>query len=139
MPLYKTQYVKNLLTGEPLTLEVEDRGIINLSWERMLTYKRSSSLYGQTEQIITKYELSFLPSYKEVLKIFRGNGYTNDLVSLILKDFGLDDSGISSLLADDSFVRKIRGEFKDINCDRGRATKAMLVVYKEAERRIQKT
>lgn len=139
MPKYTTEYIKDLLTGKPLTLEVEDKEISRLEYRKSITTQEGSFLYGKTEQIVTEHELSFLPSYEEVLEIFMGDGYTNDLVSLILKDFGLDDGTISLLLADDSFVRKIRGWFVGITCDGERAARTMLVVYKEAGRRIKQT
>ncbi len=130
---YTTRYVLNLVTGEPFVFEVADRIIARLNYQKELILK-GNTILGTTESLTTTYEFTFFPSYEEVIKIWMENGYTDELITQILKEFGLSDGIILRLIEDNKFVEHVKPWFEGITQDGGRASMTLEIVYREAKK-----
>jgi hypothetical protein len=123
--LYRTQYIKNLFTGEPFAFEISAKLASRLEERR----KQGQSVPAMMQEGIKGREFSFFPSYKKVLEIFTENGYTDELMAQILKDFGVPDDFAQKLLEDEKFVEGIKPLFAGITCDGGRAQSTLRIIY----------
>jgi hypothetical protein len=127
--LYETKSIKNLFTGKPLILEVPDEKMQR--FEKAVGYIKSGKpKFHSDENLLRIWELSFLPSYQELLKIcWVDNGYTDELMAQILKDFGVPGDFAQKLLEDKKFIEELKGWFEGINCDGERASRTLGYVY----------
>lgn len=129
MPTYTTEYVKNLSTGEPFTFEISAETLGRLQYQRKMIVEGSAPMLGSLENLTTIYEFSFFSAYKELLKIWTENGFTVELITQILEDFGVTEPFIQKLLEDDKFISDTRPWFEGITCDGERASRTLKVVY----------
>lgn len=126
--IYTTQSIKNLFDGTPFTLEVPDKTFAR--FEKAMGYARSGApMTHTTEDFMRLWEFTFFPSYQELLKIWFENGYTDELMAKILKDFGIPDDFAQKLLEDEKFIGELRGWFEGITCDGERAVTTLSLVY----------
>ncbi|MES3031131.1 MAG: hypothetical protein V4697_01820 [Patescibacteria group bacterium] len=130
MPLYTTEYVKNLSTGKPFTLCVTGTSLERLECQKgCLAATGKTPLGTRVEGLVRTYEFSFFASYHEVLKIFWDTGFTPELLTQILQEFGVKETFIEKLLEDEEYISKARPLFKGITCDGERAADTMKAVY----------
>lgn len=129
MPIYTTEYVKNLRTGEPFTFEVPKETLERLELQKKLVKAGQAPLLGDLESLTETYEFSFFPAYKELLKIWIKNGFKAELITQILSDFGVTKEFIQKLLEDEKFVSNASQWFEGITCDGGRASRTLKIVY----------
>lgn len=120
-----TKHIIDFTTRRPFEFEVDQ--------EEMNRISRYRQQGGENEYLV---DFLFFPSREEVRKIFFGNGYTEELVTKILKDFGTPKEKIHELLADQRFVQEIYGWFEDITQDGERAARTLLYVYKAAKDKV---
>lgn len=120
MPTYKTEYVRNLTTGAPFIFVVSDE-----KFNFLMEEKRRKS----PDSEVLLWEFSLFSSYDVILHIFRGNGYTPELMTQILTDFGLQESLISRLLGDDDYLANTIPWFSDIVHEGERAARTLGIVY----------
>lgn len=130
---YTTEYVMNLSNGTPFCFDVSDETLSRLEHQKALINQGKAPMLGSIEELTRYYEFSFFPSYKELLKIFFENGYTDELMTEILKDFGVPESFIPKLLEDEEYVSKIKPWFEGITCDGSRASRTLIVVYEKTK------
>ena len=127
--IYKTTCVTNLYTGDSLVLEVPDKTIAQLEQKK----KRIGS--GQTlvpvtlEELTENYEFSFFPAFEHLCEIWIENAYTDELMSQILKDFGIPGNFAKKLLEDEELVNKLKPLFEGIMCDGERALRTLQSIY----------
>ena len=81
------------------------------------------------EEVTKTYEFSFFPAYQELLKIWFENGFTIELITQILTDFGVTEPFIQRLLEDADFISSTKQWFGGITCDGERASRTLRVVY----------
>jgi len=133
MPTYTTQYLKSFSTDKPFTFGVTDEDLKRLEFQkRSVEAGRAPMLGHSVEELVRNFEFSLFPSFRDVLNIFFENGFSFDLVSKILCDFGADESFIQELLRNRNFVLKIQPWFSGITGDGGRARRTMSIVYSTA-------
>jgi hypothetical protein len=125
---YETQKVKNLFTGEPFSLEIPEEKMRRFEEVKKML-KSGTPMFQSEEELIRLWEFSFFPSYQELLKIFFENGYTDELMTQILKEFGIPDDFAQKLLEDEQFIENLKGWFEGITCDGERASRTLSYVY----------
>lgn len=131
---YTTTLVMNLMTGQPFIFDVPEEKISRLESQKEAVFKGRAPLLGNSvEDLITNWEFSHFRAFNELLKIFMGDGYTNELITQILLEFGLPESYIHKLIEDERFVDSIRPWFIGITCDGGRAIRTLRKVYERAK------
>lgn len=129
MPTYTTKYVRNIGTGELFTFEISDEEAVHLErWKSLIVSGNSPMLRSRKEIILTK-EFSFFPAYKDLLKIWMDNVFTMELITRILKDFGVPDDFAEKLLSDAKFIEDVRPWFAGITHDGSRVSRVLQVVY----------
>jgi DNA-binding transcriptional MerR regulator len=133
MPKYTTKYVKNLSTGEPFTFEVSDDTLKYFEDQKGLIEAGTAPVLGSIEDLTKIYEFSFFPAYRELLKIWTENGFTIELITQILREFGVEDSFIQKLLEDEEYTSRIIPWFEGITYDGGRASRTLAIVYKQTK------
>lgn len=134
MPTYTTKYVKNLITGESFTFEVPEKKLKLLEYQKELVKSgQASPMLGDIEKLTKTYEFSFFPAYKKLLKIGFTNGFTVELITQILTDFGVTKTFVQRLIEDDKFILNTKPWFEGIVCDGERASRTMRVVYEVTE------
>lgn len=136
---YSVQKFRDLLTGEPIILEVRDSELRQFTTLREKFDKEGWSDSERENMFLCQWEASFFPVYKEVIKIFTENGYTDGLVTQMLKEFGADNHLVQRLLIDADFVNSVKSWFEGITCDGERTTTTMLIVHRAALEFIEKT
>lgn len=134
MPTYTTQYVKNLTTGEPFTFEVPDKKLQRLEHQKMSIATDGPSQFGTVESLTEEYEFSFFPSYEKVREIFFDDGYSNELITQILTEFGVPETAVTQLINNPNFVREVRKWFRGITCDGERTIRTLKIVYAAAKK-----
>ena len=140
MPTYTTEYVKNISTGEPFTLEVPEEVLGRLKRQKELVGAGRAPMLGHSvQELVTKYEFSFFPAFREIVGIFTDNGFTTELITRILRDFGVSEPFIAKLLEDEAFISRMRPWFEGITRDGERATRTMAVVYDSVKAYFQAT
>jgi hypothetical protein len=133
MPTYTTQYLKSFSTDKPFTFEVTDTDLKRLEFQkRSFESGRLSMLGNSIEELVRNFEFSFFPSYNDVLEISFENGFTFDLITKILRDFGANEMFIQELIRNKNFVSPIKPWFSGIVGDGGRAIRTMSIVYNTA-------
>lgn len=126
--IYKTKQIRNLFTGEPFTLEVDDARVAKL--EKVVERVKSGEFkHLNEEKLVRSWELSFFPCYQDLLEIFSENGYTDELMAKILKDFEVPDNFAQKLMEDEQFIGRLKGRFEGITCDGERASRTLGCVY----------
>lgn len=139
MPKYTTKYVKNLSTGEPIILEVNDDVLKRLERGKRIVLSGQVPMSGGIEGLVKTCEFSFFASYEKVLQIWTEDGFTTELITQILIDFGVPRSFIPKLLEDDDYIANIRPWFAGITCDGERATRTLAVVYDSTKKYFSAT
>ena len=130
MPTYTTQYLKSFSTDKPFTFEVTDEDLKRLELQkRNVEAGRAPMLGHSVEELVRNFEFSLFPSFRDVIKIFFENGFSSDLASKILRDFGADESFIQELLRNRDFVLQVHPWFSGITGDGGRAIRTMGMLY----------
>ena len=129
--IYKTTYVTNLFTGESLTLEIPGRNIAELEKKKKRISSGQTSIPVTIEELTQNYEFSFFPAFELMCGIWIENGYTSELMSQILNDFGVPENFAEKLLEDEEFVNKLKPLFEGINCDDGRALRTLKSIYNQ--------
>jgi hypothetical protein len=127
--LYETEHIKNLFTGKPFVLEVSPKNMAQ--FQRVKEMIRLGKIKPDTseEELLMIWELSFFPSYQEILKIFFENGYSDELMSKILRDFGVPDDFAQKLIEDKEFIEGLKDWFEGITWDGERASRTLKLVY----------
>lgn len=129
MPVYTTQHIKNLSTGKPFTFEISDDEAVRLERWKSLIASGKALTVRSTKEIILAKEFSFFPAYKDIFKIWINNGFTMELITRILKDFGVTDDFAEKLLSDAKFIEDVRPWFAGITHDGSRVSRVLQVVY----------
>ena len=130
MPTYTTEYVKNLSTGEPFVFEVSTESFERLKLQKRLVGEgRAPMLASTVEELVKNFELSCFGAFDKIVEIFIDNGFTTELITKILQDFGVSEPFIRKLLEDDAFISRMKPWFEGITCDGGRAIRTLAVVY----------
>ena len=130
MPTYTTEYIKNLSTGEPFIFEVSTKSLERLELQKRLVEEGRAPMLGSTvEELKKNFELSCFEAFNKIVEIFIDNGFTTELITKILQDFGVSEPFIRKLLEDDAFISKMKPWFEGITCDGGRAIRTLAVVY----------
>ena len=130
MPTYTTEYIKNLSTGEPFIFEVSTESLERLELQKRLVGEgRAPFLASTVEELVKNFELSCFGAFDKIVEIFIDNGFTIELITKILQDFGVSESFIRKLLEDDAFISRMKPWFEGITCDGGRAIRTLAVVY----------
>ncbi len=127
--IYETQYIKNLFTGRPFSLEISAEQLSHFELQKKMVRDGNAPMLGSIEKLTRVVELSFFPSFHELLKIWIENGYTDELMSQILRDFEIPDDFAQKLLEDEKFVAGLKGWFEGITCDGERAAATLGLVY----------
>ena len=134
--IYTTEHLLNLVTGMPFRLEVESEKVNRLTSrieQINLQNRCNPTKIKSTAMMVTLFEFSLLPSHKLVCEIWVENGYTDELVTQILRDFGIADNFILRLLASDDFVSAVRPNFAGIIYNSSRASSLLFAVYKKTK------
>jgi len=127
---YTTIYIKNLFTDQPITFdEVPEETMIFFEKQKELIRSGQAPMLGTVESLTRSRELSFFPAYQELLKIFFKNGYTDELMSQILHEFGVPRNYAEKLLEDENFVSQLKPWFEGITCDGSRAAITLGIIY----------
>jgi hypothetical protein len=130
MPTYTTEYVKNLSTGKPFVFEVSTESLERLKLQKRLVGEgRAPMLASTVEELVKNFELSCFGAFDKIVEIFINNGFTTELITKILQDFGVSEPFIRKLLEDDAFISRMKPWFEGITCDGGRAIRTLAVVY----------
>ena len=130
---YVTVYVMNIDTGKPFIFDVPCKILERLEQQKSFVSKGQAPLLGDSVvELVEGFEFSLFPAYKEVLKIFLRNGFTIELITKILRDFGAGEPFIQELLKDRTFTSRMIPWFEGIARDGERATRTLKVVYAEA-------
>jgi len=133
MPTYTTQYLKSFSTDKPFTFEVTDSDLKRLELQKRNVEAGRAPLLGHSvEELVRNFEFSLFPSFRDVLEIFFENGFSFDLITKILRDFGADETFIQELVRNKNFVSPIKPWFSGIIGDGGRAIRTMSLVYTAA-------
>ena len=133
MPVYITQYAKNLKTGEPFTLEVTDEKLKRFEHQKELIKAGRAPMLGNLDNVTQVFEFTLFPAYQELLKIWFDNGFTPELIAQILTDFGMDQEFIQKLLEDDDYISQTAPWFEGITCDGERASRTLKIVYDQTK------
>ena len=136
---YDIQQFRHLLTGESLVLEIPDSEFERFTRLREKFDNEGWSDREQRTSFLRQWEASLFPAYKKVREIFFENGYTDELVTQILREFGADEDLIKKLLTDTDFVKSVKRWFEGITNDGERTTTTMLAVYGSALEFIRKS
>jgi hypothetical protein len=131
MPTYTTQYVKNLSTGEPFAFEVTDKWLERFELQKGLIETGNSLMLGTLKNLTEMHEFSFFPAYNKLLEIWNENGFTTELITQILNEFGVHESFMPKLLGDEDYISKLKPWFEGITCDGERASRTMRMVYSQ--------
>lgn len=129
MPTYTTQYVKNLKTGKSFTFEVTNEKLKRFEYQTKLVETGQAPMLGSLENLIQVFEFTLFPAYQELLKIWFDNGFTIELITQILSEFGADESFIQKLLEDEDYISQIEPWFEGITCDGERSSRTLKIVY----------
>ena len=96
---YTTVYVMSLDTGKPFVFDVSSNILDRLERQKYSVSQEQAPLLGNSvEELVENFEFSLFPTFGEVLKIFFQNGFTNELITKILCDFGAGELFIQELL-----------------------------------------
>lgn len=124
----------NLSTGKPFQFEVPDEKIARWEYQRGLVREgKGSPMLGSIEELISIHEFSIFPAYQEILKIWFENGYTEELMTEILVDFGVTEPFIQKLLEDQAYVEHIKPWFEGITCDGARSARTLAIIYSKTK------
>ncbi len=135
MPTYTTAKVRNLSTGHPFVFEVSQDTLDYFERMKEGVRERRSMYLSSEEEAVLIFEFSLFPVYHEVAKIFLKNGFTNELLTQILREFGIEDQTfIQKLLDDSDYVRSIQPWFTGIAGEGIRASRTLGIVYEATQR-----
>jgi hypothetical protein len=127
---YTTKFVRSFRTGEPFIFPVKEEVLDRLERQKQELKNGEYFYFCSTEkELVLGFEFSLFNSYESVRKIFCKNGYTNELITKILKDFEVSDEMITRLIENREFVSKVKPWFEGITCDGGRAMRTLKFVY----------
>ncbi|MEI6191418.1 MAG: hypothetical protein WCP24_03600 [bacterium] len=133
MSTYTTQYLKSFSADKPFVFEVTEKALELLELQKRNVKAGRAPLLGHSvEELVRNFEFSLFPSFKDVLEISFENGFSFDLITKILCDFGADESLIQELIRNKDFVLPIKPWFSGIIGDGGRAIRTMDLVYSRA-------
>jgi hypothetical protein len=128
---YNTTQVLNLCTGEPFTFEVTEKEMALLEYQKEGVSKGREPLLGNSvEDLIADWEFSHFPVFRELLKFFDKDAYSEELITKILEGFGLSESFILKLLEDEDYLELVKPWFQRMVMDGGRASRTLRQVYK---------
>ena len=129
MPTYTTQHITNLSTGKPFQFEIsQDKFDAIEKWNKKVKTQRELIYFNPKIS-----EFTLFASYHEVRKIFIKNGFTDELVTQILTEFGLSINFIGKLLDDDVFIQRTMPWFEGVAQDGTRAATTLHIVYEQAK------
>lgn len=130
---YITEYVKNISTGRPFTFTVSEEALERLEMQKHMVQAGRAPMIGRSvPELVENFEFSQFPAYKDLLKIFVANGFSTDLITKILQNFGASESFIRELLRHKKFIPSVKPWFEGITCDGGRAIGTLRIVYMNA-------
>lgn len=133
MSTYITKYVKNILSGEQFKLEITDRDLERLEKQKVLVGAgQAPMLASSVEQLVEDFEFSKFPAFQDLLGIMFDNGFSPELATKILSDFGANEQLVRELLENNGFVSRVKPWFSGITCDGGRAVRTLRIVYATA-------
>ncbi|MCX6717545.1 MAG: hypothetical protein NTU76_02625, partial [Candidatus Taylorbacteria bacterium] len=105
MPTYTTQYLKSFSDDKPFAFEVTEEALELFELQkRSVEAGEAPALGYSVEELVRNFEFSLFPSFKDVLEISFENGFSFDLITKILCDFGADESLIQELIRNKDFV-----------------------------------
>ncbi len=135
MPTYTTVRSKNLRTGQPFTFEVPQEDLDLFERQKQMAKEHKSMFLSSEEEAVSYFEFTRFPACEKMLKIFLANGLTDELLTEILRGFGVEDpTFIRKLLEDKDYISNIRPWFSGIAGDDSRASKTLEIVYKATQR-----
>lgn len=130
---YTTKYIVNLITGQPFVFEVDENRFQYFEREkaRIESFKAGQGPRPRysLEELTKMFECSLFPAYEEVLKIFMGNGYTKELITQILNDFGLWPELTASIVENPDYRKRVHGWFEGVTRDGERARTTLKIAY----------
>jgi hypothetical protein len=136
MPVYTTVRAKNLSTGQPFTFEVSQEHLDLFERQKKSAKEGRSWFLNNEEEAISYFEFTLFPAFNQVVHIFLTNGLTDQLLTQILREFGIEDQTfIHKLLEDSDYISSIQPLFTGIAGEGVRASRTLGIVY-EATRRF---
>ncbi len=136
MPTYTTTLVKNLRTGQPFVFEVTQDDLNLFECQKQRAREHTSMFLSNEEEAFQYFEFGLFPACGKVMKIFLRDGFTPELLTQILREFGVEDPVfIQKLLENQDYISSIRPWFSGIAGEDARATRTLGIVY-EATRRF---
>jgi hypothetical protein len=135
MPTYTTIRAKNLSTGEPFAFEISQADLDLFERYKQSVRDRKSFFLFSQEEAISYFEFTRFPAYHEIAKIFLANGLTPELLTQILREFGIEDrTFIQKLLDDSDYIASIEPWFTGIAGEGIRAYRTLVIVYEATKR-----
>lgn len=139
---YTCESVNNLQTGEPFVFDVDESRLATFEHNKgvlkRLIEEGDKKAPFKLSCLVRNFEFSFFSAYEDLLNIMFDNGYTPELATKILTDFGLSDESVVSILADPNFEESVGEWFESITCDDDRATRTLEVVYRSVKNFLEK-
>ena len=135
MPTYTTIRAKNLGTGQPFTFEVSQEDLDLFERQKQAAKDHRSMFLSSEEEAFSYFEFTLFPAFHEVVKIFLENGLTDELLTQILREFGVEDQVfIQKLLEDSDYISSIQPWFTGIAGEGVRASRTLGIVYEATQR-----
>jgi hypothetical protein len=136
MPTYSTVIVTNLTNGLPFNFEVSPESLNRFEYQKKLIKDgKASPMLGTLEKLTRAFEFSLFPTFKQLLNIFFEDGFSDELLTQILQEFGIEDkSFIHKLLEDEDYISRVKPWFEGITHDGERAARTLMIVYDETKR-----
>ncbi len=135
MPAYSTTRAINLSTRQPFIFEVSQEDLDLFEQQKKAAKNGTSMFLFSEEDAISYFEFSLFPAYNKVVGIFLANGLTDELLTQILNEFGVEDPTlVRKLLKDSDYVSSIRPWFAGIAGDGARASRTLGIVYEATQR-----
>jgi len=129
MAKYTTEFVRNLSTGKPLVFDVPDKELKMLARQKV-QLEKGALLFCDTEKdLVLGFEFSLFSAFEEICKIFSQNGFTEEILTNLLEEFGVEEVMIEKILEDENFLSVVRPWFGGITCDGERAARTIKIVY----------
>ena len=132
MHTYTTQYALHLSTKAPFVHEVPQDRLDVFAKQEVLIREGKARGLGSIEDLTRFKEFTFFSTYHDLLKIGFEDGFTPDLLTKILKEFGVDEPHLQKLLEDKKFLSEVKPWFEGITWDGEKAGRTLKIVYERA-------
>ena len=129
MAKYTTEFVRNLTTGEPLIFDVPDEELEMLARQKVQLEIGTLFFCDTEKDLVLGFEFSLFSAFEEIRKIFSQNGFTEEILTNLLEEFGVEEVIVKKILEDEKFLSAVRPWFEGIACDGERAARTIKIVY----------